>query len=156
MKARYADDAFSGEASRRRGGRWNPPGIAVVYTSSTIALAALETLVHIESEVIVDFVSAACSFHEALVEKVDRARLPEGWRSPSPPRILQDIGHEWGVSRSSAVLEVPSAVIDQEINYLLNPEHPDFASIDFSEPQPFTLDLRLLTCPSPPLPRRVC
>ena len=145
VKARYADDAFSGEASRQRGGRWNPPGIAVVYTSSTISLAALETLVHIESEIIVDFVSVACSFHEALVEKVDRARLLEGWRSPTPPRFLQDIGYEWVISRSSAVLEVPSAVIEQEINYLLNPEHPDFASIDFGEPRPFTIDPRLLT-----------
>lgn len=145
VKARYADDAFSGEASRRRGGRWNPPGIAVVYTSSTLALATLETLVHIESDLIVDFVSVACSFPEALVEKVDRGRLPEGWRSPSPPRVLQHIGYEWVMSRSSAVLAVPSAVLDMEINYLLNPEHPDFASIDLGEPRPFTLDHRLLT-----------
>ena len=145
VKALYAKDAFTGEAARRRGGRWNPVGTPVVYTSSGAALATLETLVHLESEQVVDFVMITCSFPEVLVEKVDRTRLPDGWRGIPSPRILQEIGYEWASQRVSAVLEVPSAVLPEDNNYLLNPEHPDFQSIDIGVPRPFSLDLRLFT-----------
>jgi RES domain-containing protein len=145
VKTRYADDAFTGAASQRRGGRWNPPGVPVVYTSGSSSLAALETLAHLESDVVNDFLIISCSFHEVLVEEIAPARLPENWNDVPPPSELQQIGYEWATSRSSAVLKVPSAVIPNEFNYLLNPAHPDFRSIDVGEPRPFRLDYRLLT-----------
>jgi RES domain-containing protein len=144
VKSRYADDAFSGVAARRNGGRWNPVGTAVVYTSWSMSLATLETLVHIESELLYDFVGITCSFHEALVERVDRRRLPQDWAGLPPPIELAAIGYEWVTSRASAVLEVPSAVIPEEVNYLINPEHEDFRSIDIGLVRPINLDLRLL------------
>jgi RES domain-containing protein len=71
--------------------------------------------------------------------------LPADWRSlPAPPE-LQTIGDRWAPARSSLVLEVPSAVIPMQTNYLINREHPDFSSLVFSPPRPFELDLRLLT-----------
>ena len=145
VKARYAEDAFSGIASRRRGGRWNPIGIPVVYTSASASLASLELLAHIESDVINDFVLISCSFHEALVETAEDSRLPENWRTVPPPPELQQIGFEWYTAQISAVLAVPSALVPIEMNYLLNLDHPDFRSIDISEPRPFKLGFRLLT-----------
>lgn len=145
VKAKYAEDAFSGIASRKHGGRWNPPGIAVVYTSDSPALATLELLVHIESDVLNDFVLVSCSFHEALVEEVDAARIPKDFRAVPPPPALQQIGYDWVRNGSSAVLKIPSAVIPYQFNYLLNPEHADFRSIDIGQPRPFKLDYRLLT-----------
>jgi RES domain-containing protein len=145
VKARYAEDAFSGIASRRQGGRWNPIGVPVVYTSATVSLASLELLAHIESDVVNEFTLISCSFHEALIETVEDSRLPRNWSAVPPPRELQTIGFEWYTSRASAVLAVPSAVLPMEMNYLLNPDHPDFRSIDIGAPRPFKLDFRLLT-----------
>jgi len=74
----------------------------------------------------------------------DRKRLPPNWRTYPAPHELQSIGDEWVRSGRSAVLEVPSAVIDTDSNYLLNPQHGDFQSIRVIDPQPFEFDARLL------------
>lgn len=146
VKPRYAEDAFSGEGARIHGGRWNSRGHPVVYTASTLSLAALELLVNVpRQEWFREFAVVHCWFPEAIVEELDRALLPDDWHTyPPPPRLLQ-LGNEWIESRASVVLAVPSAVIETETNYLINPEHPDFASVDIGEPKPFTLDRRLFT-----------
>jgi RES domain-containing protein len=88
------------------------------------------------------YVLISCSFNDAIVEDV--AALPEDWRRyPAPPQ-LQLIGDNWAKSESSAVLRVPSAIIEKDVNYLLNPAHRDFAKIKISAPEPFSLDLRLV------------
>ena len=146
VEARFAETAFDGEGARKYDGRWHAKGTSVVYTAGSIALATLEMLVHLESEShIPSYVVIGCSFHEALVEVVDRDRLPRNWRDLPAPSELQVIGGAWLRSRTSAVLEVPSAVINAESNYLLNPEHPDFQSIEIGIPQPFKLNPRLHT-----------
>lgn len=144
--ARHVASAFSGEGARLYGGRWNSPGARLVYTSATVSLATLELVVRVpRSGRLPAYVIIGCSFAETLVQSLDRARLPENWRSyPAPPQ-LQKLGDEWLLSRSSAVLEVPSAITDSELNYLLNPAHDDFVSIEIADPKPFRLDLRLLT-----------
>lgn len=146
VRPQYAEDAFSGEGARIQGGRWNSRGHAVVYTASTVSLATLELLVHVSSqEWLREFAVVHCWFPEAIVEELDRSLLPEDWHAYPPPPRLQEIGNEWLESRASAVLAVPSAVIDTEMNYLINPEHPDFSSVDIGEPRPFVLDRRLFT-----------
>jgi RES domain-containing protein len=141
----FADDAFSGEGPRRMGGRWTPRGVVVVYTASNVSLAALEILVHNQYALRVpELVIFSCHFPEAIVETVDRGRLPADWRSYPGPVELQRIGGEWLESKTSAVLEVPSAVIEEEVNYLLNPEHEDFRSIDIGQPRSFRIDPRLV------------
>jgi RES domain-containing protein len=141
-----ADTAFTGEGLRLRGARWNPSGVRLVYTASSISLAMLEILVHNQRALRVpEFAVFSCHFPEALVETVDRGRLPADWRSYPAPVELQRIGGEWLESKASAVLEVPSAVIEEEVNYLLNPEHEDFGSIDIGHPRSFRIDPRLIT-----------
>lgn len=143
---RYVDDAFSGEGARINGGRWNAPGTPMVYTASLVSLATLELIVNVpRARRLRRYALIPCSFHEALVEDLDRTKLPENWRMyPAPPK-LQEIGEEWVKSCNSAVLRVPSAVIEEDLNYLLNPAHEDFKSIDVGPPRPFELDLRLRT-----------
>jgi RES domain-containing protein len=145
VKARHAADAFDGEGARVEGGRWNSPGAPVVYTSQSAALAVLELLIHLgRGSILSAYVLIPCTFDDALVSRLDRKRLPNNWRSyPAPPE-LQLIGDEWVRSGTSAVLEVPSAIINSDSNYLLNPQHRNFQAIRVMNPQPFEFDLRLV------------
>jgi RES domain-containing protein len=145
VKARQAAGAFDGDGARVDGGRWNSPGTPVVYTSQSAALAALEILVHLgRASILRAYVLIPCTFDDAILSRLDHGRLPQNWRSyPAPPE-LQLIGDEWANSGTSAVLEVPSAVIEINSNFLLNPQHRDFHAIRVLDPQPFELDVRLL------------
>jgi RES domain-containing protein len=117
----------------------------VVYTASTASLAALELLVHLTRRAkLHERVIFACTFDEGIVEIVKRRMLPGNWQAVPPPRALPDIGDSWVSRASSAVLQVPSVIIETESNYILNPAHADFAKITIAAPTPFSLDLRLL------------
>jgi RES domain-containing protein len=145
VKTRHAEAAFDGEGARLFGGRWSSPGLPVIYTAGSAALAALEMLVHVgKTSVLPAYVLIACSFDKKIVLRLDRKRLPRDWHSyPARPE-LQLVGDAWLKDATSAVLEVPNAIITSESNYLLNPQHADFRSIKIADPQPFEFDLRLL------------
>jgi RES domain-containing protein len=145
VKARRAERAFDGEGARRYGGRWNPPGLAVVYASESVALAALELLVHLEEQAALGHY-AVCPVRlpEAGVETVDPKALPDDWRSSPPPLALQEIGAAWLREARSAALAVPSAIVPSERNFLLNPAHPEFPRLRRDPPYPFPLDPRLM------------
>jgi RES domain-containing protein len=148
VKSRYASTAFDGEGARLYGGRWNSPGTRMVYTSSTISLAVLEVLVHLqEASLLSSYSLISADFDDALVERLERSRLPDGWRTYPAPSDLQRIGDDWVRSQRSVALEVPSVIVVRESNYLLNPAHPDFSSVVIGEPEPFTFDVRLLAGP---------
>lgn len=139
--------APDGEGARRHGGRWNRPGTRVVYTSSTLSLALLEQLVHFDSDIIPDsLVSLQATIPESLkIETVLPSELPVNWRDTIIPVPLQERGTSWASACKSPILQVPSVVIDNEWNYVLNPSHPDFTQITWSNPIPFSFDPRLLT-----------
>lgn len=144
-KRKYADTAFSGEGARRVGGRWNSRGQGMVYTSGTLSLAALEVFVHMEVEDVATML--ACIWievpTEVKIEYLEVARLPPGWRNIPAPAILATMGDNWFRSAATAILAVPSVVIPNECNYLINPSHPDFVKLTVESPQPFELDPRL-------------
>lgn len=144
-KRRYAASAFDGEGARRYGGRWNPPGLRVVYTSETISLAALEALVHVDPpEAPEDLVVTSVDIPDDIgVTDLAARMLPRTWRSTPAPERLQQLGASWVRAARTAVLSVPSVVVPQERNYLLNPAHPDFARIQIGRPKPFSIDPRL-------------
>jgi RES domain-containing protein len=144
-KQKHAQTAYTGEGARRFGGRWNHPGVAMVYCASTLSLAALETLVHMEIMDAQNLLVAIPAFvpEQLLVETISPAELPPHWRNyPAPPQ-LADLGITWLRTGNSSGLRVPSAVIPIEYNVLLNPEHPDFNRIEIGEPEPFGFDPRL-------------
>jgi RES domain-containing protein len=146
VKARFAQQAFDGEGARLYGGRWNSVGVRMVYMAGSVSLAVLEILVHLENtDVLPAYSLRAVQFDDIVVSSLDRARLPPNWRdSPSPTELLA-IGDAWIASGTSAVLEVPSAIVESESNYLINLAHPDFAPLVIGPPQPFTFDPRLLS-----------
>lgn len=143
-KARYATNAFDGEGARLAGGRWTSPGHPVVYTAENAALAALEMLVHLDATARPGYVLIPCTFPNDFVLRLDRRRLPAAWRAYPAPAVLQQLGDAWIQSRASAVLDVPSAVISMQSNYLLNPAHADFARVRTGTPGPFDFDSRLV------------
>jgi RES domain-containing protein len=142
VRRERANDTFSGEGARLFGGRWNSPGTAVVYTSSSLALAALETLVHINPQLPMDYVAFRVEFDSAFVETAD-AVLPVTWRENPPPPAAQQVGDNWTQAARSAVLSLPSALVPVERNFLLNPKHADFSRIRVEAPEPFDFDRRL-------------
>ncbi|OLL28547.1 hypothetical protein BTH42_27085 [Burkholderia sp. SRS-W-2-2016] len=140
---RYADSAFSGEGARLYGGRWNPKGIAMVYTAQTQSLALLEMLVQ-DAPLRARYLMIPAHIPEEIVERLDPASLPRDWRDLTARTELQRVGAAWTQKRTSAVLAVPSAVVPAETNYLLNPNHPDFALITPGTRDEWLTDPRLL------------
>ena len=117
----------------------------MVYTSQSAALAALEMLVHLgRGSILPSYALVPCVFEHALMSRLDRKQLPKNWRSYPGPPGLQVIGDAWVKSGTSAVLEVPSAIVETDSNYLLSPHHREFRAIRVLEVQPFAGDLRLL------------
>jgi RES domain-containing protein len=144
VKEKHAATTFSGEGAARTGGRWNSKGVRVVYTSSTKALAALETLVHLNPQMSLQYVAIRAIFDDALIDIVAHNALPSDWRAEPPPPSSKRVGDDWVRAGRSAVLALPSVIISGEPNYLLNPAHPDFKMISIGKPEDFTFDARLL------------
>lgn len=145
VAAPWSRDAFSGEGPRRYGGRWNSPGIAVVYVSAHLSLAALELLVHFDPDSEMQFKAFLIEFDDALVEQLSPRLLPSDWQQSPPGFATMHLGDDWAREKRSAVLAVPSVIVPAETNFLLNPSHPDFGKIRIHKPTDFVLDPRLAT-----------
>ncbi len=144
VKKKHLKTALTGEGARLYGGRWNSKGKSVIYTAESRALAVTEMLVHLDSSSpLAKCVVIETQFDEALVREIDAAGLPRNWRDEPAPKRLQAIGDAWIDAGASLVLRVPSAVIQGEFNYLLNPAHPDFGKLKFANPESFRVDKRL-------------
>jgi RES domain-containing protein len=144
VKKRHALTAFSGDGARAYGGRWNFPGIPIVYAAHTRALAALESLAHYGgAERRMAFVTFEIEIPDKLAIRLEAAGLPRDWRNDEPSASTQALGSEWQRSGPSAALVVPSVLVPQEYCVLLNPEHPDIDKIMVMYPEPFTFDARL-------------
>jgi len=127
-------------------GRWHSKGQPIVYTASSAALAALEVLVH------VDPLTAPADLRLLTIELPDDLStellktdtLPKNWHSVPAPAALQTLGSSWLMSRRTAALNVPSAVIKVERNVLLNPRHPEAQRVRLLSDETFSFDPRPL------------
>lgn len=155
VKAKHAAHAFDGEGARRFGGRFNPPGVAVVYTAAHLSLAVLELFVHLDpGDAPEDLVSIAARLPPSLgIARLEVSDLPADWRSYPAPERLRELGAEWVRAGRTAALTVPSAVVPREENILLNPAHPDFGMIEIGEPEAFSFDPRMWKAEAAPAPR---
>lgn len=145
VKTRRAASAFSGEGAAKFGGRWNSPGVAMVYTSATQALAALETLVHLNPQMQFSYRAIRVKFDDSLVEKIAVKSLPKNWRLQPPSLTTKRLGDVWTREARSAVFALPSVIVPGEINYLLNPKHADFKKVAIGKPADFAFDARLIS-----------
>src|SRR6476469_1127769 len=129
--ARRVYSALDGEGARRAGGRWNSPGMPVVYTSSTLSLSVLELLVHTDPDLIPKDLRAFeidCP-GSLTIETLDPTTLPSNWRQMPNHPACRALGDAWLKQRRHALLAVPSALVPEELNYLINPAHPDAGQI---------------------------
>jgi len=140
-----ATQLLSGEGAKRYGGRWNHIGVAVVYTSQSLSLAVLEHLVNLPiSDLPDDLVSIQIEFVDDLPRTELRLKdLPDNWRAFPAIEELKDLGSEWARKAATPVLVVPSVVIPNELNYLINPFHPLATKIKIVSIDSFALDTRL-------------
>jgi RES domain-containing protein len=138
VRAERARDVLSGEGARLYGGRWNPPGVAVVYASESRALAVLEAFVHVTLE------ARAMRFLLYAITLPTRAKLQRvGSPRRTPTESSREIGRTWAGEARALALVVPSVIVPQETNYVLNVSHPQFASIAVGRPESFSFDERL-------------
>jgi RES domain-containing protein len=143
-KKKYSSD-LSGEGAKLFGGRWNSPGRNVLYTSESVALAALEVLVNLSANVSPEgFQLITIRLpDDARVSAVKLSQLPANWKNTEPSLFLKKSGDNWLKKNHTLVLKVPSAVIPQEYNYLLNPSHDLFQKVKIINISNFSFDKRI-------------
>ena len=143
VKRRHANHAFNGEGARLAGGRWNSAGLRAVYLSSTLSLAAMETFVHLGEDVArLDYVYFEVEIPTAVLI-VPLTVKPKGWRNEPPSSASMRVGDRWLLAKTSALLEVPSAIVPTETNLILNPLHSDVAKLRIRAARPFQFDPRM-------------
>jgi RES domain-containing protein len=143
-RQRYAADAATGEGARLYGGRWNSRGLRVVYASTSLALAAVETFVNLEPNLRpADLVSIEGAIPDELeIVTLTPEALPKKW-DQTRDESLRRFGDDWIRGGKSVAMLAPSAAIRGEWNVLLNPVHRDFSRIQFRDPLRFDFDVRM-------------
>lgn len=147
--ARAVYPALDGEGARRHGGRWNAPGTPVAYTSEHLSLAVLEALVHTDPDLLPDDLTAyrvevPDDLAAPALAAYDAGTLRGDWRDPA---VSVRLGEAWAAldGPGGAVLVVPSLVVPQERNVLVNPRHPDAGRVRVASSEPFAFDSRLVS-----------
>ena len=159
---RYADTAFDGLGTHKKGGRWSPPGAYVVYTSRNLSLCVLEQMVHLDVRHMKGlFVSIPVDLPNGCLMEVIEAEEPitdieedvrvevrnkvthDQWRGDPVNTSTVKLGDAWIKDSKSAILRVPSAIVPSESNFLINVEHSDFRSFKIGEAEEFLFDDRL-------------
>jgi RES domain-containing protein len=116
----------------------------MVYTAQSRALAALEMLVHLDSPLLLrSFLLIEVAFDDASVTEIDPADLPANWRDEPVPPGTQAIGDTWAANEITPILRVPSVLIPEESNFLLNPRHSEIRKVQFGKTSRFLFDPRL-------------
>ncbi|MFN2323406.1 MAG: RES family NAD+ phosphorylase [Trueperaceae bacterium] len=146
VRPAFADAAaaFSGEGARRFGGRWNSVGRAVVCTSEHLSLAALETLAHADRQRFArDLVAFEVHLPSDLIAVLEDADVPANWRARPDAPAARAVGDAWLAAGSHVALSVPSVLVPQERNLLLDPAHPRFTEVRIGAPVAFRFYDRL-------------
>ena len=145
VRASRSQTAFTGEGPWRFGGRWNSPGVRVVYVSEHQSTAAFEVFANRVPFILEERYKA---FHlewpDSLTEVFPTKKLPPNWRVYPPPAETREIGDQWVREQRSAVLALPSVISPADTNFLLNPEHADLKRIRIASSIDFDFDPRLL------------
>ena len=132
---------LDGEGARKAGGRWNSAGHAIVYTSESLALCLAESLVHLPGNLPRGYQSYKIFVPDDAIEVLDTASLIKGWQSNLS--FTRNLGDQWSTARRTLALIVPSVVLPESSNVLLNPLHSRANDLRVMDQQPFTFDPRL-------------
>ncbi len=142
--ALYSDD-LSGTGAKLFGGRWNSKGVAMLYVSEHISLAVVEMLVHNQfKDFNIELSLLHISFPDSIeIKEIKHSKMKSDWKEDFG--YTQFMGDQFIKSASNAILKIPSAVIKEENNYLINPLHADFKKIKITEITTFSTDKRLFS-----------
>ena len=142
-KKEYVND-LSGYGAEMNSGRWNGKGTPDLYTSGSQALAVLEVAVHVPYGIMpVNYYMAGIELPEdSGIIKIGIAELPADWNRNPFPRSTQYIGDDFLKTNTHLMLQVPSAIVPGDWNYIINPRHPDFKDLKIVLTEPFEFDSR--------------
>jgi RES domain-containing protein len=116
-----------------------------VYSAGSLALAALEVLVHLDGpQLLQSYIQIPVEFDQDLCRQLDVGSLPADWAHSPAPESTKAIGTEWADSHASVVLAVPSVIVPDELTYLINPHHQDFRRLRLGRATSFRFDPRLV------------
>jgi RES domain-containing protein len=125
--------------------RWNPVDVGIIYTASSRSLACLENIVNRDKQGLLQpFMLITINYPDGIkTQTIKLTNLPADWKDYDKINITQDIGEQWITENRSAILRIPSSIIEEEANYLINPKHEDFKRIKIVKTQPFIFDTRI-------------
>jgi RES domain-containing protein len=144
----YTADDRSGEGARRDGGRWNRIGTPALYASESIALACLETVAHLGvGDLPLNRYLVQIEIPEALWVAAEHfaPATHVGWDAIPSGKVSLDFGDAWAVQRRSLLLIVPSVIVPEERNFVINPRHPDSSQLRALKRRRFTYEA-ILRC----------
>jgi len=143
-KSKFSKD-LSGKGSELSGGRWNSKGVALIYCSESRALCTTEIAVHTSLGIIPkDYQMISIEIPDNIKQKeIAVSNLPDNWKSFPPTHFTQSFGDNFVKEDKYLVLKVPSAVVEGDFNYILNPKHKEFRKINIVEIKSFYFDSRL-------------
>jgi RES domain-containing protein len=143
-RKKYSKD-FSGKGASLSGNRWNSKGTEIIYCAGSRALAMAEVAVHLNLSLIPnDFLMIEISIPDAIaIHRIKINKLPVNWDLFPHISLTQKIGDEFITENKFCVMEVPSAVVKGDTNFLINPFHSDFSKIKILNSSPFPFDKRL-------------
>jgi RES domain-containing protein len=144
LRRAFSKKPLDGEGAYRFGGRCSSPGIRLAYTAEHLSLAMIEYFVHIDPEALPkDLVLVTAEIPDSVFRvRIPVKQLPVNWRrSPAPPELAA-VEDKFFRNRRVAILVVPSALAPAESNWLIHPQHADFAKIRVHPQQPFDYDPR--------------
>ena len=140
---KYADD-MSGTGARINGGRWNRIGVECLYTSESRALAVLEYTVNVNIHSIPRALSiTTIDIGKVALRKLAESELPGDWKKSPAPSSAQNFGSSLLKKVARAILQIPSSVIPEEFNFILNPVHQDFKKFRILDINDFIYDVRI-------------
>jgi RES domain-containing protein len=141
----HADD-LKGEGARLHGGRWNHPGIPCIYSSATRALSLLEYTCHAKKSTILrDLSFITYEAPEHLIQQYSIGQLPGNWKIWPHAKEARDFGTNFLNDNKFLLYGLPSVVIEEEMNYIINIRHVDAAMIKIIDIKEYAYDLRLKT-----------
>lgn len=137
---------LTGKGAAIKGARWNSPGIELIYTAANRSLAMAEVAVHFSLATLpADYVMLTIEIPDGVsVVDLQPRHLPSDWREFPHPASTQQFGNQFVREGKACVMKVPSVVTAGDFNYLINPNHTEFARIDVVKMEPFPFDRRLL------------
>lgn len=143
-RSKFKSD-LSGKGAELAGGRWNSKGVPMLYTSESIALCTVEIAVHMPLGIVpLDYHLVSIQLPDDVqIPEVKETDLPESWKSFPHGHVTQEIGDAFILSEKSLVLKVPSATVQGNFNFLVNPRHPYFNQVRILNSEPFEFDKRL-------------